>query len=251
MTVDPSEAARQEGAKRTEPADVGRGAVEFGRKAESLDDALRSFEKDAVEAERMLEKMKDPAKREEFRSALGALRGRAGGAGKALRGIVTGLALFAGGVGVGKSMGDERREAVIIDLAKKAGAAEAKRDAIALESWQKEMEAPRAAQEKGREKALDALARENAAARKENADLRKQADALMAELRSMRDERDAAERKVLAEKEKGIEMKDTLLKQQTVTANMGALFDKMRTLIGQSDDKKLKEDLERFLEAYE
>jgi fructose-bisphosphate aldolase class 1 len=67
----------------------------------------------------------------------------------------------------------------------------------------------------------------------------------------MRDERDAAERKVLAEKEKGIEMKDTLLKQQTVTANMGALFDKMRTLIGQSDDKKLKEDLERFLEAYE
>lgn len=250
MVVDPSEAARPEGGKRVEVTGAERESAELGRRAETLGDELRSFEKDAAEADRMLEKMKDPAKREEFRSALGALRGRASGAGNALRGVVAGLALFAGGVGVGKGMSDGRREAAVVDLARQAGAADAENRMLKAELAKKD-EAPRVAGEKRDDRALDVLAQENASSRKENAELRKQAEALMAEVRQMREQRDEAEKRVLAEKEKGIGTQEALMKQQAVTANMGALFDKMNVLIGQSSDKKLQEELRRFLEAYQ
>lgn len=249
MTMDPAETRRTDGSKEAAARESERGA-DLGRRAESLGEELRSFEKDAGEAEKMLEDVKDPAKREEFRSALSSLRGRAGGAGNALRAAVTGLALFAGGIGVGKGMSDERHEAAVVDLARQAGAADAENRMLRTELAKKD-EAPRAAGEKRDDKALDVLAQENAASRKENVELRKQAEALMAEVRRLREERDAAEKRALTEKEKGIGTQEALMKQQAVAANMGALFDKMNVLIGQSSDKKLQEELQRFLEAYQ
>lgn len=248
MTVDPSEAAKPEGGRRIEATDAERGAAELGRRADSLGDDLRSFEKDAGEADRMLERIKDPAKREEFRTALGSLRGRAGGAGKALRGVVAGLALFAGGVGVGKGMNDERHDASMIEMARKTGEAEAENRMLKAQLARKE-EAPVAAPADrsgiaAAEKATDALARENKA-------LLAQLDAMAKDVAKLRQERDDANARVLEEKEKGIVTKDALLKQQTVSANLTAIYEKMKDMIDQSGDPKLKAEADRYLAMFE
>ncbi|HSD12318.1 MAG TPA: hypothetical protein VLC10_02055 [Patescibacteria group bacterium] len=249
MTIDPSEAARPEGGRRDEAAGGERESAELGRRAETLGDELRSFEKDAGEADRMLEKMKDPAKREEFKSALGALRGRASGAGNALRGVVAGLALFAGGVGVGKGMNDERRESAVVDLARQAGAADAENRMLRAEIARKDEAAgatreAAAAKSSKADRATDVLVGENKELRAQLAEMAK-------ELARLRAERDEANARVIAEKEKGLVTQDALFKQQAVTGNLGQLYQKMKDLIDGSGDPKLKEDADRFLAAYE
>jgi hypothetical protein len=219
---------------------------ELGRRAESLGDSLRSFDKEMDGAEKTLEKVKDPKKREEFRSTLAALRGRAGGAGNMLRGAVTGLALLAGGIGVGKGMDDERRDAAMVEMAKQTGAAEAE-NRMLREQLAKRDEAA-AARSEGGDKNVD---RAMGSLEKQNAELRKQLERMANDLAQLRKERDDANAKVLAEKEKGIVTQDALMKQQAVSGNLQTLYEKMKNLIDQSGDPKLKEDAERFLSAYE
>lgn len=219
---------------------------ELDRRAESLGDSLRSFGKEMDGAEKTLEKVKDPKKQEEFRSALAALRGRAGGAGNMLRGAVTGLALLAGGMGIGKGMNDERREAAMVEMAKQSGAAEAE-NRMLKERLAKRDEGAAAKSEAGDknvDKAMGSL-------EKQNTELRKQLDRMANELAQLRKERDDANARVLAEKEKGIVTQDALMKQQTVSGNLQTLYQKMKDLIDQSGDPRLKDDAERFLSAYE
>lgn len=229
-----------------EPTDVEHGAKELGRRAESLGDSLRSFDKDVEGAEAMLGKVSDQRKREEFRTALDILRGRAGGVGNALRGAVAGLALFAGGVGVGKGMDDDRRESAIVEMAKQSGAAEAE-NRMLKEQLAKRDEGAEARAESGEkrvDKAMDSLSGQNV-------ELRKQLGQMAKELEQLRKERDDANARVLAEKEKGIVAQDTLQKQQTVSNNLQTVYTKMKDLIDASGDQKLKDDADRFLSAYE
>lgn len=248
MTMEPAEGRRPDGSKEAAKTDAERGAAALGRRSESLGEELRSFEKDAGEAEKMLERVKDPAKREEFRSALSSLRGRAGGAGNALRAAVAGLALFAGGVGIGKGMNDERREASMIEMARKTGEAEAENRMLKAQLAKKD-DAPVAAPADrsgiaAAEKATDALARENKA-------LLAQLDAMAKDVAKLRQERDEANARVLEEKEKGIVTRDSLLKQQTVSANLSAIYEKMKDMIDQSGDPKLKAEADRYLAMFE
>ncbi len=250
MGMDPAEARRPDGPREPRMPETARGTIELGRRTEALDEELRSFEKDAGEAEKMLDRVKDPAKREEYRSALAALRGRAGGAGNALRAAVAGLALFAGGIGIGKGMNDERQQAAMVDMAKRAGEAEGENRALRAELARKaeapaaKAEVPRAAADKTAEKAVDALAGENKA-------LRERLDDMAKEVAKLRQERDEASARVLAEKEKGIVTQDALLKQQTVSANLMAIYEKMKDMIDQSGDKKLKDEADRYLAMFE
>ncbi len=249
MTIDPSEAARPEGGRRDEAAGGKRESAELGRRAETLGDELRSFEKDAGEADRMLEKMKDPAKREEFKSALGALRGRAGGADNALRGVVAGRALFAGGVGVGKGMNDERREAAVADLARQSGAADAENRMLRVDLAKKD-ESAGAKREVAVEKPSNAD-RATDVLVGENKELRAQLTEMAKGLAKLRQERDEANARVLEEKEKGIVTKDSLLRQQAVSANLTAIYEKMKDMIDQSGDQKLKAEADRYLSMSE
>lgn len=229
-----------------EPTDAERGAKELGRRAESLDDSLRSFNKDVEGAEAMLGKVHDQKKREEFRTALDILRGRAGGVGNALRGAVTGLALLAGGMGIGKGMNDERREAAMIEMAKQSGAAESENRMLKDQLAKRDENAATRAEsgDKRTDKAMDSLSGQNT-------ELRKQLGQMAAELAQLRKERDEASAKILAEKEKGIVTQDDLMKQRMVSGNLQTLYEKMKNLIDQSGDPKLKEDADRFLSAYE
>jgi len=221
-------------------------SVELQQRADSLGDSLRSFEKEMDGADAMADKIKDPVKRDEFRSALATLRGRTGGLGNALRGAVAGLALFAGGVGVGKSMGDERHGAEMAELSRQAGAAEGENRILKEQLAKRESAAPAKTDqgEKAMGRALDTVTGENAALRSQLAEMAK-------ELARFRQERDEANARVIAEKEKGIVTQDALMKQQTVSGNLSALYGKMKNLIEASGDPKLKEDADRFLAAYE
>lgn len=236
------------GAKRKEEGgearlpDTERAQADLGRRADALGERVTSFEShDLVEAEKMLARMKDPAKRDEFASALAKFRGRSSGIGNAVRGAATAIALLAGGIGVGKGMNDERQQAAMMELAKKTGEAEAE-NRMLREQLAKGAKAE-ATKDAGGEKAIDALAGDNA-------ELRSQLAAMARELAQLRKERDEANLKVLAEKEKGIVTQDALMKQQAVSGNLHSLYEKMRSLIDQSGDQKLKDDADRFLEAY-
>lgn len=227
-------------------SDVARASAELHQRADSLGDSLRSFEKEIDSADTMADRIKDPKKRKEFKSALGAFRGRTGGLGKSLRAAVTGLALFAGGVGVGRSMDQERHGAETAELARQAGTAEGENRILKEQLAKREAPAsPTAGQgEKAMGRAVDALAGENAALRQQLTDMAK-------DLARLRQERDEANARVFAEKEKGIVTQDALMKQQTVSGNLSTLYGKMKNLIEASGDPKLKEDADRFLAAYE
>jgi hypothetical protein len=236
------------GAKKTESgaeapkSDAERAQSDLGRRAESLGERVASFEShDMAEAEKMLSRIKDPAKRDEFAAALSKFRGRTSGVGNAVRGAVAGLALLAGGVGIGKGMNDERQQAAMMEMAKKTGEAEAENRMLREQLAKGERAV--ASKDAGGDRAMDALAGENT-------ELRKQLTAMAKELAQLRKERDEANQKVLAEKEKGIVTQDALMKQQAVSGNLQSLYEKMRSLIDQSGDQKLKDDADRFLEAY-
>ncbi|HTM68014.1 MAG TPA: hypothetical protein VL426_01840, partial [Candidatus Binatia bacterium] len=221
-------------------------SVELSHRADSLGDSLRSFEKEMDGADAMLAKIKDPAKREEFTTALASLRGRTGGLGNALRGAVAGIALFAGGVGVGKGMNDERHEAAMIDVARQAAAAEVENRMLRQQLAEKKPDVAAEAKvervEKASEKVIDAMAEQNNM-------LRQQLTEMQKELARLRQERDEANARVIAEKEKGLVTQDTLFKQQAVSGNLEQLYKKMKDLIDGSGDPKLKEDADRFLAA--
>lgn len=235
-------AKKNEGGGDAPRPEAERAQADLGRRADALGERVTSFEShDLAEAEKMLARMKDPAKRDEFASALAKFRGRSSGIGNAVRGAATAIALLAGGVGIGKSMGDERREAAMVEMAKQAGAAEAESRMLREQLEKRHDDA--ATKEAGGEKAIDALAGDNA-------ELRKQLTAMAKELAQLRKERDEANVKVLAEKEKGLVTKDALMRQETVSGNLHSLYEKMRSLIDQSGDQKLKDDADRFLAAY-
>jgi hypothetical protein len=242
MDMGPGAGASKPEAGKTPETDKERATHELHHRADSLGDSLRSFEKEIETADDMAARIKDPKKREEFKSALTAFRGRTGGIGKSLRAAVTGLALFAGGVGVGKGMDDDRKDAVIVDLARHTASAEAENRM--LKSQLEKQEFPNVVRDKSAEKVIDAMAEQNAALRKQLTDMAK-------ELARLRQERDEANARVLAEKEKGLVTQDALFKQQAVSGNLEQLYKKMKALIDGSDDPKLKEDSDRFLAAYE
>jgi len=235
-------AAPKPEAAKTPESDVERASNELHHRADSLGDSVRSFEKEIDSADAMAERIKDPGKRDEFKSALSSFRGRSGGIGKSLRAAVTGLALFAGGVGVGKGMDDEQKNAAIVDLARHAAAAEAENRMLKAQIEKQEF--PNIAKEKGNEKVIDAMVEQNAALRQQLTDLAK-------ELARLRQERDESNARVIAEKEKGLVTQDALFKQQAVSGNLEQLYKKMKDLIDGSGDPKLKEDADRFLSAYE
>lgn len=236
-------AKKNEGGGDAQRPEAERAQADLGRRADSLGERVTSFEShDLAEAEQMLARMKDPAKREEFSSALAKFRGRSSGIGNAVRGAATAIALLAGGIGVGKSMGDERREAAMIEMAKQTGAAEAE-SRMLREQLANRGDAV-ASKDASGEKAVDALAGDNA-------ELRKQLTTMAKELAQLRKERDDANAKVFAEKEKGLVTEDALMKQKMVSGNLQTLYEKMRHIIDQSGDPKLKDDAERFFSAYE
>lgn len=236
-------AKKAEGAGELPKSESERAQSELGRRAESLGDRVTSFEAhDIAEAETMLARIKDPAKRDEFSAALAKFRGRTSGLGNTVRGAVAGLALLAGGVGVGKGMNDERQQAAMMEMAKQTGAAEAENRMLRERLAQREQRP--SAKDDGSGKALEALAGDNA-------ELRKLLGGYAKELAQLRKERDEANARVLAEKEKGIETKDALMHQQAVSGNLMSLYEKMRHLIDESGDAKMKEDAERFFSAYE
>lgn len=228
-------------------------AGELGRRSESLGDSLRSFESEMGDAERTLERIKDPAKREEFRTALASLRGRTSGIGNSLRATLAALALFAAGAGVGRGMDAGRHQDEMVDMAKRAGEAEGENKALkeelarrdAADARRDDADASKAVRvETAGQRAAETMAAENK-------ELRSELAAMSAELAKIRQDLDEANGRVLAEKTKGIVSQEALMKQQVVSGNLMELFKKMHDLIERSGDPKMKEDAERFLAAYE
>jgi hypothetical protein len=230
-----------------------RPAAALERRAETLKENADAFDADVAAAAKLVEQLRDPEVRAAFEARLAGFRTRSSGIGGKVRAAVAGIALFAGGINLGYTMGEAGRRDEAVKMAKESGEAQAR--AKMLEERLAERGANDAAAADGAKREADGARRERSAAMEtlkgENKELRAQVASMMEEVKKLRDERDALGGQVLAEKEKGLQKDDVVRKRDFVTANMQAIFDKMRSMIEHSDDPKLKKDLQDYMDELE